>query len=66
MVERRYMSHSGLISAGPQGPGRAEIDQFMRSYQTILQSSGEVQLRALIEPYLAMNSALHVGAREPA
>jgi hypothetical protein len=65
MVERRYMAHSGLISAGPQGPGRVEIDHFMRSYHTILQSSGEVQLRALIEPYLAMNSALHVGAREP-
>ncbi len=65
MVERRYMSHSGLVSIGPQGPGRVEIDHFMRAYHTTLQSSGEVQLRALSEPYLAMNSALHVGAREP-
>lgn len=65
MVERRYMSHSGLVSVGPQGPGRVEIDHFMRAYHTTLQSSGEVQLRALSEPYLAMNSALHIAAREP-
>ena len=70
MVERRYMSHSGLASAGGvpargSGPGRIEIDHFMRAYHTTLQSSGEVQLRALTEPYLAMNSALHVGARDP-
>lgn len=74
MVERRFMSQSGLRSAANgqyaraphgSGPGRVEIDHFMRAYQTTLQSSGEVQIRALIEPYLAMNSALHVGARDP-
>jgi hypothetical protein len=74
MVERRFMSQSGLRVAGHgpfaraangAGPGRIEIDHFMRAYQTTLQSSGEVQIRALIEPYLAMNSALHVGARDP-
>ena len=69
MVERRYMAHSGLQSVGQppprgSGPGRLEIDHFMRAYYTVLQSSGEVQLRALSEPYLAMESALHVGARE--
>ena len=69
MVERRYMGHSGLQSVGQlpargSGPGRIEIDHFMRAYHTTLQSSGEVQLRALSESYLAMESALHVGARE--
>lgn len=70
MVERRYMSHSGLVAVGGtptrgSRPGRIEIDHFMRAYHTTLQSSGEVQLRALIEPYLAMDSALHIGARAP-
>lgn len=70
MVERRYMSHSGLVAVGGtpargSGPGRIEIDHFMRAYHTTLQSSGEVQLRALTEPYLAMDSALHIGARDP-
>lgn len=64
MVERRYMTHNALVSVGPQGPGRAEIDHFMRAYHTLLRSSGEVQLRALTEPYLALNSALHVEARD--
>lgn len=71
MVERRFMSYSGPTAmgggarSGPgTGPGRIEIDHFMRAYHTTLQSSGEVQIRALIEPYLAMNSALHVGARD--
>ncbi len=68
MVERRYMAHSGVTAhgrGGPRaaGPGRVEIDHFMRAYHTVLQSSGEVQLRALTEPYLAMDSALHIGAR---
>jgi hypothetical protein len=66
MAERRYMTHNALVSVGPQGPGRTEIDHFMRAYHTLLRSSGEVQLRALTESYLAMNSALHVGARLPA
>lgn len=66
MAERRYMTHNAVVSVGPQGPGRGEIDQFMRSYHTLLRSSGEVQIRALLGPYLALNSALHVGARDAA
>jgi hypothetical protein len=66
MAERRYMAQSGLRAADTLRPGRVEIDHFMRAYHTLLRSSGEVQLRALTESYLAMNSALHVGAREPA
>ncbi len=63
MVERRFMAENGLVSVGPQGPARVEIDHFMRAYHTLLRSSGEVQLRALTESYLAMESALHVEAR---
>lgn len=66
MAERRYMTNTALSPAGPQGPGRIEIDHFMRSYHTLLRSAGEVQLRALTGPYQAMNSALHIGARESA
>jgi uncharacterized protein DUF6909 len=66
MAERRYMTHNAVVSVGPQGPGRGEIDHFMRSYHTLLRSSGEVQIRALLGPYLALNSALHVGARDAA
>lgn len=66
MVERRFMSQSSIVSVGPQGSARLGIDHFMRAYHTLLRSSGEVQLRALSESYLAMDSALHVGARDAA
>jgi len=46
-------------------PGKQEIDLFLRAMHTLLRSSGEVQLRALVESYLAMEPSLHVDALEP-
>ena len=37
----------------------------MRSYQTLLRSTGEVRVAGLLEPYLAMAPSLHSRAREP-
>ena len=51
-------------SPGRAQPGKAEIDLFLRALHTLLRSSGEVQLRALSETYLAMESSLHVDAPE--
>jgi hypothetical protein len=45
--------------------GKAELDQFVRSYETLLRSTGEVRVAGLLEPYLAMESTLHVRARDP-
>jgi hypothetical protein len=45
-------------------PGKQEIDLFLRAMHTLLRSSGEVQLRALAETYLAMEPSLHVDALE--
>lgn len=45
-------------------PGKQEIDLFLRAMHTLLRSSGEVQLRALVETYLAMEPSLHVDALE--
>ncbi len=45
-------------------PGKPEIDLFLRAVHTLLRSSGEVQLRALSETYLAMESSLHVNAQD--
>jgi len=46
-------------------PGKEAVDLFVRSYQTLLRSTGEVRLAGLIEPYLAMAPSLHVRARDP-
>jgi hypothetical protein len=45
--------------------GKAEVDLFVRSYQTLLRSTGEVRVAGLLEPYLAMESTLHPRARDP-
>ena len=45
--------------------GKAEVDLFVRSYQTLLRSTGEVRVAGLLEPYLAMDPTLHSRARNP-
>src|ERR1700694_3457586 len=45
--------------------GKGEVDLFVRSYQTLLRSTGEVRVAGLLEPYLAMEPTLHVRARDP-
>jgi hypothetical protein len=42
---------------------RGPLDLFRRTYHSLLRSSGEIQLQALVEPYLAFEPSLHVGAR---
>ena len=56
-----------LASSGPglNPPAREAVDTFVRSYQTLLRSTGEVRVAGLLEPYLAMAPSLHVRAREP-
>ena len=41
------------------------LDLFQRSYRSLLRSSGEIQIEALIEPYLNVEPLLHEHAREP-
>jgi hypothetical protein len=49
----------------PGGPvGREAVELFVRSYQTLLRSTGEVRVAGLLEPYLAMAPSLHTRARE--
>ena len=45
--------------------GKAEVDLFIRSFQTLLRSTGEVRVAGLLEPYLAMDPTLHSRARNP-
>ena len=44
--------------------GSEEIELYIRTYYSLLRSSHAVQLDALVEAHLAMNSSLHIGARE--
>ncbi len=47
-------------------PTNDSIDLYIRTYYSLLRSSGEVQVRSLEETHRTMNSSLHPGADEPA
>ncbi len=46
--------------------GRAQLDLFHRTYHSLLRSTGEIQIQALVEPYSAMDPSLHVDLRADA
>ena len=41
-----------------------DIELYMRTYYSLLRSSGEIQIKSLIETHAQMDSSLHVNARE--
>ena len=43
--------------------GKREVDMYIRTYQTLLRSSGEVGLKALIQAHYNIDSILHPEAR---
>ncbi|HMQ34705.1 MAG TPA: hypothetical protein PKD53_28470 [Chloroflexaceae bacterium] len=43
---------------------RAPLDLFHRTYHSLLRSTGEIQIQALVEPFVACEPSLHLGARE--
>jgi hypothetical protein len=45
--------------------GNEEIDLYLRTYYSLLRSSGDILVRSLEETHCAMNSSLHIGADEP-
>ncbi len=42
-----------------------EIELYMRTYYSLLRSSGEIQIKALIETHTQTDSSLHIHARDP-
>ena len=44
--------------------GSAEIELYIRTYYSLLRSTGEVQLEALVEAHANTNSSLHANARD--
>jgi hypothetical protein len=48
-------------NAGP-GAGKDDVELYVRTYTTILRSSGEVKLRAFVAAHVRVRSSLHPGA----
>ena len=47
------------------GTVNEEIELYMRTYYSLLRSSGEVEVRSLEETHSGMNASLHQGANSP-
>ncbi len=45
---------------------KQDVELYIRTYSTMLRSSGEIKLKALVQAHLNADSALHVGARDKA
>src|SRR5574341_996758 len=41
-----------------------EIELYQRTYYSLLRSSGQIQIKSLIETHAGMDSSLHIHARE--
>jgi len=45
--------------------GKRDVDLYIRTYNTLLRSSGEVSLKALVQAHYNIDSSLHPDARSP-
>jgi hypothetical protein len=62
---RGYAARSPF-SASQRVPGKREVDLYVRTYTTLLQSSGAVPVSSLIPAHMTAASSLHAGAEEEA
>jgi hypothetical protein len=53
------------VSAGTGWGGRHAVELYVRTYSTMLQSSGEIRLDSLAHAHMGMESALHPLAADP-
>jgi hypothetical protein len=64
--EAMYAPSGGVPGVLVSGPGKREVDLYVRTYTTLLQSSGAIGVSSLEPVHLTAASSLHAGALEPA
>jgi len=45
--------------------GKRDVEMYIRTYNTLLRSSGEISLKALVQAHYNIDSSLHPEARSP-
>jgi hypothetical protein len=58
-----HVRHPLEVAAGPP-KGRREVELYLRTYMTLLESSGSVSVSSLEPAHLTAGSSLHAGAEE--
>src|SRR5207248_10738751 len=56
-----YLEHG----EGRHEAGKRDVELYIRTYNTLLRSSGEVSLKALVQAHYNIDSSLHPEARSP-
>src|SRR6266516_735033 len=65
------MTHTAASSAfehdddGRHEAGKRDVELYIRTYNTLLRSSGEISLKALVQAHYNIDSSLHPEARSP-
>src|SRR5947209_897914 len=73
ILPRRYMSgltHEQVDASFEHGErrheaGKRDVELYIRTYNTLLRSSGEISLKALVQAHYNIDSSLHPEARSP-
>jgi hypothetical protein len=60
MIDERTQAHDV-----PNHAGKQEVELYIRTYNTLLRSSGGVKLKTLIQSHCGMQSSLHADAMKP-
>ncbi len=50
------------IREGQHPPGKQDVELYIRTYNTLLRSSGDVKLKTLVQAHCAMQASLHADA----
>src|SRR5207237_7876939 len=51
--------------SGHHEAGKRDVELYIRTYNTLLRSSGEISLKALVQAHYNIDSSLHPEARSP-
>src|SRR5687767_15706084 len=58
-------SPGGVMDRTVPKTGSEEIELYMRTYYSLLRSTHTIQIETLVETHMAIESSLHVNARNP-
>src|SRR6476469_1486066 len=70
LLDEQHIQRTSLSPAMEFGEkyheaGKRDVELYIRTYNTLLRSSGEINLNALIQAHFNIDSSLHPDARKP-
>jgi hypothetical protein len=70
LLDHRQMRRTTIMPSFEHGEkyheaGKRDVELYIRTYNTLLRSSGEINLKALVQAHYNIDSSLHSDARKP-